>query len=466
MAGTLTGGTSGAIQLSTESTSPSSSNFSKKKSQTNQARPFSTFHNEPYRSVAALKLKELDDRFHLFSLSPASPLPRNSNYSPQRRTNTGPQASPSSSSRAAAVPRYRCTVDLAAAPGGFSQVAVERMSQQLSPQEVASLSPSSASSRCLCIAVDLQRIYKPIAQTVTVQANILDHHRLNRIVSDSLNVFRSAHRSRSLQSRKEDKETEQHWRSDEGMFDPRRDEEDDLALLAPQVVLHDGVSVAEGHHALSVQFAQTSMALSCMRWSVDQFLAHRETRMYYAQEKQRRRTEVAAAGNSLCLSESDDSDVFSSPPPVSANDDVEGDSSLVITTAVDEVFVTKAMHCAHFDQLLRAARRWFRRVDVWKPPSSRPDSRETYLVCRGVHLPSARNTSSVKGGFDSHGRPKHSHHRKTAAGAMSELGVMRRREFSLCPRPEDISGERQVIWHCHGCKKPRSGPFPCPECHS
>jgi 23S rRNA (uridine2552-2'-O)-methyltransferase len=50
----------------------------------------------------------------------------------------------------------------------------------------------------------------------------------------------------------------------------------------------------------------------------------------------------------------------------------------------DGVFLTKAFQGEAFEELLALLKRSFSKVKVVKPPASRGESRETYLLARGL----------------------------------------------------------------------------------
>lgn len=153
-------------------------------------RPAST---STYRCQSAHKLLELDDRFSLFKRS---------------RCNT--------------------VLDLAAAPGGFAQVALERMS---------ALSPGAALPSPKVIGVDLRPI-DPLPGLVAVRCDILRHQDVLRRVRDELAL----------------EEGEGEGEEDVG-----------AARRSIGVVLHDGVSVVRGQRACSVTYGQCQMAMSALQ---------------------------------------------------------------------------------------------------------------------------------------------------------------------------------------------------------
>eukprot|EP00796_Vickermania_ingenoplastis_P003656 gene3656-2590_t len=148
-----------------------------------------------FRSASALKLVELDDRFRIFSA------------------------------------HARTVLDLAAAPGGFSQVALERM--HLLHQQNGGLQP-------MVVAVDQRRLH-PLPGLQSIRADIKSTDSLYRSIFAALEVpseFSSSASRRAI-----------------------------------DVVLHDGVSVAAGQEAFSVSYAQNQLVLQMLRLSCELFAA-------------------------------------------------------------------------------------------------------------------------------------------------------------------------------------------------
>ncbi|KEG10071.1 putative FtsJ cell division protein [Trypanosoma grayi] len=148
-----------------------------------------------YRCRSAWKLLELDDTYHLFS----------------RGCST--------------------VVDLAAAPGGFAQVALQRMA-----------AASAKKPSPVVVAFD-QRPIVAMEGLFAVKCDINDHVRVMNHTASLL---------RKLQSN-----NEQMRRS-------------------VQVVLHDGVSVVKAQSAFSVTYGQNQMALGALRLSCSLFSSQRK----------------------------------------------------------------------------------------------------------------------------------------------------------------------------------------------
>ncbi len=333
-----------------------------------------------YRSHAAHKLLELDDKLDVFGHRPGG-----------------------------------TAVDLAAAPGGFAQVAVERMNRaqrSLSPVAGSAQHGTGSPRRAmpsasqlaaqptrppplhppsLVIAFDLQQI-RPLPGVVSHRCSILNTLRVASLVRQTL----AAH----------------------------------PAAAWPSVVLHDGVSTGEGQQGLSATYAQNNMALVAMKIAVSLLT---KSPVLTALPPSRGRDAAAAAV----------------APVFASRGGGTGAREAAVAFRHAACFVTKAMHSRHYNQLLDTARVFFESVDVWKPPSSKAMSRETYIVARRLR-PSAvedfrRITNSCRGADSS--------------GAAATAGL-----FSLPPGKEDVAPGRQAVWMCHRCEQMRSGCTACARC--
>ncbi|CCW65407.1 unnamed protein product [Phytomonas sp. EM1] len=262
-----------------------------------------------YRCQSALKLVELDHKFKIFC--------RNG---------------------------CRTVVDLAAAPGGFSQVALEGMNKYRDRHHHRNLDHLSP-LKPLVLAVDLRPI-EPIADEVRIlRCNVLHHRELIRQLRPFLN-----HSNANPYAATEDIERA---RSVTQAPTPR----------AVDVVLHDGVSVVAGQHAFSVTYAQNQMVLSALLFACK---------------------------------------VFSfSPFAPSARETAEGDRPRFRPLS-GGVFVSKLMHSTHLPKVLTATRRFFRRVHLHKPSACRAESLETYLIAEDFLRPRwetyLRGFTSFRGG--------------------------------------------------------------------
>jgi 23S rRNA U2552 (ribose-2'-O)-methylase RlmE/FtsJ len=327
-----------------------------------------------FRCRAAEKLLEIDDAFQLF-------------HDPRR---------------------VRVVLDLAAAPGSFSQVAVDGMLR--ASDAFAATTSSGKLSRAMdpvVIAVDLQRIH-PISHCHILRCNILDHARIRR----------ETHRVLAAERRRV---TDRH---------PIGFDEASQLLHSPQIVLHDGVSVVDGQHELSVTYAQSNMAMGALRLATDMF--HAEMRRQFGPQDQRDR----------CDGQND------------ARDRSVYLEQTRTTVPASFSFVTKLMPSVHFNAVLQQARRCFRSVDVVRPRACREDSREQYVVCKGF----IRSTSRG-GGNRWASRPP-------LSGGGGWANTASTNGFSLPPNPNDVGGTdgRQVMWHCYGCGTSQLGAHRCTRC--
>ncbi|EAN90379.1 hypothetical protein, conserved [Trypanosoma cruzi] len=150
-----------------------------------------------YRCRSAHKLLELDAAYHLFAWP------------------------------------CRTVVDLAAAPGGFAQVALQRMA-------CTSLPTSTEDVRPVVIAFD-QRPIEPMEGLFSVKCDVNDHPRVMAYTARLL---------RTLQGENETQRKDVH------------------------VVLHDGVSVVKGQSLFSVTYGQNQMALGALRLAGSFFALH------------------------------------------------------------------------------------------------------------------------------------------------------------------------------------------------
>jgi 23S rRNA U2552 (ribose-2'-O)-methylase RlmE/FtsJ len=295
--------------------------------------------NDPFRCRAGDKLAEIDDQFHLF-------------WNPNS---------------------VRVVLDLAAAPGSFTQVAVKRMQQ----------AQSSSSSQLLhhrvdplAIAVDLQKM-QPMPHCHMLRCNVLDHARIRKELHRIFTAERHARRK---------------------VLDG------DFTLFhAPQVVLHDGVSLVDGQSELSVTYSQTNMAMGSLKLAAELF------------SQEARRASISTTSGRR-------------------------------QSRNDWAFVTKVMPSVHFNKILTQARRHFRAVDVVRPLACREESKERYLVCKDFYTASTNKQgrsptvigSSIDCGF-------------SLPPSRDDVGG-------------SYSG-RQVMWHCFGCGRSQLGAKGCQQCN-
>ncbi|KAG5471599.1 hypothetical protein LSCM4_03148 [Leishmania orientalis] len=319
-----------------------------------------------YRCQSAMKLIELNGRYQLFH-------------------------------------RFRpsTVVDLAAAPGGFAQAALELMH----PPESAP--PSTLPP--MVIAVD-QRPIDPLPGLVAVRGNILQHHRILQTVQCALSHAGAPHTS-----------------------PPRLSSSAYAAPLERSVdmVLHDGVSVVKGQRAFSVTYAQNQMALSSLLLASKLFQRFGPTPHVPTNAEQHPSSETggrihrnAAAANSL-------------------------------SSVLSVCFVSKVLECRHFAQVFAATRALFRHVSAFKPLTSRSESLERYVVASHFQLAAwQRLTTPHAPALQSNPRPRRDHRRSTASASL----------FSMPPAPDDCGDVRHIIWNCLGCGRTCMGCHPCGHC--
>ncbi|KPA73887.1 hypothetical protein ABB37_09504 [Leptomonas pyrrhocoris] len=338
-----------------------------------------------YRCQSAHKLVELDARFHLFA-----------RFHPHT------------------------VVDLAAAPGGFAQVALERM-QSAAPQ-----APSSSpviEPPPMVIAVD-QRPIQPLPGLVTVRGNILQHQQMLQ------SVQRTLHPTPSRSSAAAD------------VGPPR----------TVDMVLHDGVSVVKGQHAFSVTYAQNQMALSTLLLASKMFLqfgpAHDK-----GETRKGNRTEREMKPHT--------------DSPSSSNATTPGNrtapSAHPTSATLPVCFVSKLLRSLHSAQVVAATSALFRYVSVVKPQASRAESQETYIVA--MHFQPHRWQQLVN--FE-----RHHGHREAETRERSRSKWMPKRHsleinpslFSMPPAVEDCGDARRMVWSCLGCGRTCMGVQPCVQC--
>lgn len=251
-----------------------------------------------YRCQSAHKLVELNQHFSFIP-----------NYEMRRRSS-------------APLPWCHTVLDLAAAPGGFSQVAVELMQAQREPAPVASAGGQRDVARSSPLAPTVlafdQRAIEPLPHVTTFKGSLLNHSFVSRAIQPHLERRQKELRQAGSSS----------GRSSSG------------PPLTLSGVLHDSVSVVKGQRAFSVMYAQSQMVLSTLLLAGTLFLKWNTT---------------ASAPAAAAEEEA--------PMPV--------------------FYVTKAMRCAHLKQLREVLSVFFSHVHLHKPQSSRDESREMYFVCSG-----------------------------------------------------------------------------------
>lgn len=330
-----------------------------------------------YRCQSAWKLVELDDTFHFFRRSAC-----------------------------------RTVLDLAAAPGGFAQVALERLTAASASAPSATAAAAAGPSPAV-IAVDLRPI-EPLPGIYPIQCNLLHHEQVLRRTADVLQ--RLPLQQQSTAASHTSKPT--------------------LSSRGIDIVLHDGVSVVSGQHAFSVTYAQSQMTLSALLLACRVFSSlgpgSSSSFSFLPQHSDRQRSPAlgpSSSSSSLKPDEPRRHSRDSRAPPVPV------------------WFVSKVMQCRHTDHVLHAARHFFSRVEVHKPAASKATSRETYLVA--FNFRSNRFTTYLQSNQRSH-----------ACGAWRREANV----FSLPPAADDVSVGEHMVWCCLGCGQTRFGTSPCPAC--
>ena len=333
-----------------------------------------------YRCQSAYKLVELNEQFRLFS-----------RFHP------------------------RTVVDLAAAPGGFAQVALELMHQAKPPTPTLRVLPP------LVIAVD-QRPIDPLPGLVAVRGNILQHQQILQTVQQTL------HRADTRTG-------------------PAR---------TVDMVLHDGVSVVKGQHAFSVTYAQNQMALSTLLLASKLFLRFGpQSRSSTKAKEKRHEHEKTGADHRTPAS-----------PSATTTSKVGGVLSpsmrLTSSSALPVCFVSKVQRSPHFSQVMAATNALFRHVAVFKPEASRAESQETYVVATHflphhwqLLLKASRHsqyTEAVGDELKSKTKPKRSSFKISPA------------LFSMPPARDDCSDTHHMVWSCLGCGRTCVGVQPCAQC--
>lgn len=224
--------------------------------------------------------------------------------------------------------RALTVVDLAAAPGGFSQVALEEMVTQ-HRQTCTSRSHQATHNHQndlllspFVVAVD-QRPIRPLhGSHAIIQANIQDNKTLHVEVQ---NALLAATPSAYLRSQK--------------------------CIRPVDVVLHDGVSVASGQKFFSVTYAQNQMVLQMLKWTGDLF------------------SEQAVHQGISSMVQSVSS--------------VDVSYSSKRQTPYSVAFVSKVFRSRHFPAVLTAFQTFFSHVASFRPSATGTSSEEMYLVAIG-----------------------------------------------------------------------------------
>ncbi|CBZ14784.1 conserved hypothetical protein [Leishmania braziliensis MHOM/BR/75/M2904] len=319
-----------------------------------------------YRCQSAWKLLELNDRYRIFH-----------------------QFHPST------------VVDLAAAPGGFAQAALELMHIQETARP-SSLPP-------MVIAVD-QRPIDPMPGLLAVRGNILQHQRILQAVQGVFSHMRAPTASPS-----------------------RLSSSTQTVPLARSVdmVLHDGVSVVKGQRAFSVTYAQNQMALSAL------LLAGKLFRRFGPMP------DLPAEAEKHPSNKRDERISHRTSAPRSS------------PAVLPVCFVSKVLHCHHFGQVLRATRALFRHVKTSKLLASRSESLERYVVATDFQLAAWQRLTTAHVPTWPQNLQRHREQSRSTASASL---------FSMPPAPEDCGDVHHIVWNCLGCGRTCTGCQPCMQC--
>ncbi|GET91062.1 hypothetical protein, conserved [Leishmania tarentolae] len=319
-----------------------------------------------YRCQSALKLAEINDHYRIFH-------------------------------------RFRpsTVVDLAAAPGGFAQVALELM--RLPENESKSELPP------IVIAVD-QRPIDPMPGLVTVRGNILQHHRILKTVQAALSLRRAPTTGPLSMS------------SSAHTAPPTR---------SVDMVLHDGVSVVKGQRAFSVTYAQNQMALSTLLLACKLFQRYGSVPDLSTDVVPHR---LSKPGGRVSYS-------TSAPQPSSA--------------VLPVCFVSKVLQCNHFAQVLAATQALFRHVKTFKLVSSRPESLERYVVATHFQLAAWQRLTVSRASTV----PQDSQRHRDLHASAASVSL-----FSMPPAVEDCGDVHHIAWNCLGCGRACMGCRPCVQC--
>lgn len=401
-----------------------------------------------YRNFSALKLLDIDKRFHIFE-----------------RTNA------------------RTVLDLAGAPGGFSQVALEQM-MLLHYHHAPSFSPKAptpsehdfskkrkVASSCfgrdvslsslppLVISVDQRHLHPLHApHSLRLQANIEDICTLQRLVDAALGNIPAGDACAPPTG----------VLSTTGLSPPVK--------RPVEVVLHDGVCVVAGQNSFSVSYAQNQMVLQVLRFTC-QFFSHQLTSGCWTSKIASSPSLFSAASSSSQESNSLSSGSFSRSRPLrgtkredSAHSAANQVPLISFSSQLPVAFVSKVFQSSHFPGVLQAFRTFFNDVAVhtplirWKNDFSSTSGTkamkqlEAYVVANGFRV--SKWLQYVKA-QRLHGE-KQNH--RNAQRERSGYSQSKRDPLSMPPYEEDLSHGKSFFWRCVGCQQLRFGVAPCPSC--
>lgn len=328
-------------------------------------------------------------------------------------------------------------VDLAAAPGGFSQVAlqsidssrrkgVQRFKGRVNRGSLGARNHANALTTPwrdpLVVAID-SRGMVPLKHVQVVQADVLDHDTVRRRVFEALSTQAAADRD-AIELSRSKVSTNQENRVGEKAIP--------ILTRKVQVVLHDGVSVVPGQSKYSVTYAQNHMALAALKLALSMYGVE-NTAKIPAQPSLRN---LSANSPGLNTAGSSDHAMRSSNDPRSI------------------AFVSKTLTSPHMDRLVDVCRVFFGRVHIYRPSATSEGSLEQYVVAQGLKL---KQLAALEQGMMSGLDPLRSAQSKERRPIGSHL-------FSMAPRTEDVSSGNQVVWFCFGCMQRRFGAEGCQQC--
>lgn len=396
-----------------------------------------------FRNFSALKLLDLNRHLHIFE-----------------RTNA------------------RTVLDLAAAPGGFSQVALDQMMllhyhgmrffsgdgnytahcrskrQRRVSFDVAYKDTYLCSLPPLVISVDQRPLHSLYAShSVRLQANIEDTAHLHHLVDGALSCTPRDDKSRGLST---------------SSLHPF------LSSSFPkrpiQVVLHDGVSVTPGQHSFSVSYAQNQMVMQLLRFTCELFTRQVASGCWPCM------TQCIPCSSSKSHSLSTFTDkVFDPPSKLGKNSPVVkqpcADLSSAVSFPLPVIFLSKVFQSSHFPVVLRAFRSFFRDVAVHVPlvrcendsfhTKDKKTKRQLEAYVVGSEFRADRWQEYIKSKHLRREKPWKQCHR-------SPQGFYRIRKesdvLSMPPDAEDVPRGKSFFWRCVGCQQLRSGVNPCPFC--
>lgn len=358
-----------------------------------------------YRNHSALKLVELSERFPIFH-------------------------------------RARTVLDLAAAPGGFSQVAMEQMSlayHHPTRRNKASCSRNARNDGLptsvlepMVIAVDQRGIWPLHGIHRLHQLNIQHTSLLHRCVINSLSSSTSTSPPRHS-------------------FAPSLPSA--ITGRSPRVVdvvLHDGVSVRSGQDSFSVAYAQNQMVLQVLRFSCELFSREADD------HEPVRRSSPPSTYPRLVGRSADDAIGEAGRMADCRDTNLErGNHSSGRVPALPVFVVSKIFRSSQLDLVMEAFQTFFQHVEQYRPTATPPSSLESYVVASGFRTNYWRQYEDVKRKGTEAFKVWLQRQKKNKYG---------RDVFSVPPSAHDLPLGKQFVWKCVGCQELRFGSSVCPLC--